>query len=417
MQILIVAQNASTLFGGEAILPIHYFRILRSRGIEVRLVAHARNRDNLQEHVGDWMDSIHFVPDTAYHKAILRAGRPFPHGIRQAIFGTAMNSVNEVYQRRIIRQLVDAGQVDLIHQPIPVSPKAPSSIHGFGVPVVIGPMNGNMTYPPGYEDYQTGLERNFVSVGRSAAGLANQITPGKRKAATLVVANDRTRAALPPSDARIEELPENGVILSTWDPPQSRPSDGGFRLAFMGRLVDWKAVDITLQALQMAQEDLPGLHLDILGDGPERGALESLAKSLGLAEHVTFHGFQPQEVCASVLAKADALILNSLFECGGAVVLEAMSMGLPVIASDWGGPADYVNEDCGILVHPSPRSSFPLRLANAVRELHADPDRARQMGRKGARRVRENFDWERKVDRMIDIYEDALARFGSGHTP
>lgn len=414
MKVLIVAQNASTRFGGEAILPVHYYRILRSRGIDVQMIAHERNKEDLEDHLGEWMDRVHLVADTAYHKAIWRAGQPFPRALQEAVFGTTLNFVNEHYQRRIIRNLIAAGEVDIIHQPIPVSPKAPSSIYGFGVPVVIGPMNGNMEYPEGYEDFQTSFERKFIAFGRAAAGAANRIIPGKHRATTLVVANERTRAGLPATQAHVEELVENGVVLSTWGRSAKPETSAVYRLAFMGRLMDWKAVDVTLQAVKTAASQIPDLHLDILGDGPERSVLERLAGDLGIAENVTFHGFQPQEACADILSNADALILNSVYECGGAVVLEAMSMGLPVIASDWGGPADYVDPSCGILVDPCPRSSFPQRLADAIRALHADPKKARAMGAAGAQKVRAKFDWDRKVDRMAEIYREAIARHAAG---
>ncbi len=103
---------------------------------------------------------------------------------------------------------------------------------------------------------------------------------------------------------------------------------------------------------------------------------------LGLNGAVRFHGFRPQAECAEILQRADALILNSLYECGGAVVLEAMSMGLPVIGPDWGGPADYLDETCGILVHPCPRETYAARIAEAIGELAADPERRVQMGRR-----------------------------------
>ena len=90
------------------------------------------------------------------------------------------------------------------------------------------------------------------------------------------------------------------------------------------------------------------LELHIIGDGGIRSQLEALAGELGLGDRVVFHGFVPQDQCASLLAGIDALLLPSLYECGGAVVLEAMAMGLPVIATKWGGPADYLDEKTGI---------------------------------------------------------------------
>lgn len=413
LKILIVAQNASTVFGGEAVLPVHYFRILRSLGHPVALIAHERNRADLESHFGPGCEALHFVPDTRWHRLVWRTGRRFPARIEEALFGNVLGLLNEVHQRRMIRDLVAAGSVDLIHQPMPVSPKAPSSIHGFGVPVVIGPMNGGMTWPEGYEDYERRSERLFAGLGRALSAGVNRLIPGKRRAAVLLVANERTRAALPPgSSPEVIELVENGVDLSTWHGDGLAAGSGSedLVLVFMGRLVPWKAVDITLHALRRALDDGVRVRLEILGDGTERRRLEDLAGDLGLQSHVCFHGFLPQTECVEVLRRCDALILDSLYECGGAVVLEAMSMGLPVIGPDWGGPADYLDESCGILVHPSPRETYAARIADAIGTLAEDPDRRHRMGRAGAERVRRDFDWARKVERMICIYRDTLAR-------
>ena len=98
------------------------------------------------------------------------------------------------------------------------------------------------------------------------------------------------------------------------------------------------------------------------------------------------------------------LVLPSLYECGGAVVLEAMAVGLPVIASNWGGPADYLDADCGILVSPKSRAQFVDDLGAAMLKLAGDAELRMKMGRAGRRRVEECFDWERKVDRILEIY-------------
>lgn len=413
LKILIVAQNASTVYGGEAVLPVHYFRGLRALGHSVNLIAHERNRADLEAHFGEGCDALHFIPDTRLHRLIWRLGVGFPAKIEEALFGNLMNLLNEVHQKRLIRELVAAGKVDIIHQPMPVSPKAPSSIHGFGVPVVVGPMNGGMTWPEGYDDFQRRSERLFARTGRALSAVVHRLIPGKRRAAALVVANERTRAALPPgSSPHVVELVENGVDLSTWHGDRLASGSGSedLVLVFMGRLVAWKALDVTLHALRLALDDGVRVRLEVLGDGKERRRLQELTADLGLDDHVQFHGFMPQPDCVQVLAGADALILNSLYECGGAVVLEAMSMGLAVIGPDWGGPADYLDETCGILVHPAPRETYAARIAEAIGVLAADPDRRVRMGRAGAARVRRDFDWAVKVDKMVSIYRAALGQ-------
>jgi glycosyltransferase involved in cell wall biosynthesis len=413
LKVLIVAHDASTVHGGEAVLPVHYFRGLRALGHPVKLIAHERNRADLESHFGSDCDALYFVRDTRLHRAIWRAGVGFPAKIEEALFGNLMSLLNEVHQKRLIRDLVAAGEVEVIHQPMPVSPKAPSSIHGFGVPVIVGPMNGGMTWPDGYEDFQRRSERLFARTGRALSAVVHRLIPGKRRAAALVVANQRTRDALPPgSSTNVIELVENGVDLSTWHGEGLASGSGSedLVLVFMGRLVAWKALDLTLHALRLALDEGVRVRLEVLGDGKERQRLQQLAAELGLENHVQFLGFRPQSECVEILRRADALILNSLYECGGAVVLEAMSMGLPVIGPDWGGPADYLDETCGILVHPSPRETYPARIAQAIGALAADPDLRRRMGRAGAMRARQDFDWAVKVEHMVSIYRSAVGR-------
>ena len=411
-RVIIAAQNASTVFGGEAILPVHYFRILRDRGADVHLVTHARNRGNLTAYFDGDLRGITFSPDTAFQKAISRYARPSSETLRGHLASNAMTLNVEVWQRRLVRSLVEAVDVALVHVPTPVSPRGVSLMRGVGAPVVFGPMNGGMNYPPGYSSHRSRSQQFAIIVGRAASRVAHFLLPAKRHAARLLVANARTRAALPVrTDGRsVATVVENGVRMETWKAVDRTQRDTGpFRLVFVGRLIGWKAVDVTLQAIAATRQSGLDVRLDIVGAGKQEPGLRALARELGLGDAVSFLGFLPQSAIADLFARSDALILNSLNECGGAVVLEAMAAGLPVIASDWGGPADYVDATSGVLVPPSPRTSFPDRLADAISSLASDPATARRMGDAGRARVLAEFDWDRKVDRVLDIFDEVIA--------
>lgn len=404
-------------------MPLKYFEILRRRGHAPHLLTHARNREDLARFL-DTLDNVHFIEDTRAHRLLWQIGNRLPSVFQQSLRGTLMGLLDSVLQRPLIRKLVREEKVDLIHQPTPVSPLAPSGLHRFGVPLVIGPMNGGMTYPPGYNDLESPTARRIIEWSRWIARFVNRLIPGKRKAAVLLVANERTRATLPfPDHPDIRILVENGVDLSVWrmqDSPnpewkkkfgRHEEPDSPLQLVFMGRLIPLKMVDASLEAVALARAGGLEVTLDILGDGPERAKLEALARRLGLEGAVTFHGFRPQPVCADILRERSsdgALILNSVRECGGAVVLEAMAMTLPVIACDWGGPADYIDAECGLLVSPLPRETFAKRLADAILKLARDPALRRQMGSAARQRVVESFDWEKKVDQICAIYADAI---------
>ena len=147
----------------------------------------------------------------------------------------------------------------------------------------------------------------------------------------------------------------------------------------MGRLVDWKALDIVIEALSL----VPDAELVIIGDGPMRAPWRQTAEKLGVADRVTFTGFLPQAECAPHLHASQALVLPSIYECGGAVVLEAMASGVPVIATRWGGPADYLDSSCGFLIEPSSREALVQGFAAAMTKLVDEPGLRDRLGASG----------------------------------
>lgn len=410
LRVAIVAEHASARFGGEAVLPLHYFRILRRRGVEAWLVGHARTEDELRALLPQENGRMLFVADHPLQKAMWRLGRFLPRKIAEITTGWVSHLCTQVQQRRLLRRLIAEQAINVVHEPIPVSPKMPSLTFGLGVPVIIGPLNGGMDYPPGFPEMQKTAERYFVGFGRLCSNFLNRLLPGKLRAHTVLVANPRSGRALPAGcRGRVLTLVENGVDLALWQPAARPAGDDGraVRFIFLGRLVDWKGVDILIDAFADVVATLPA-ELHIVGDGPERPRLEAQAGRRGLRAQVRFHGFVPQSECPPLLAAADAMVLPSLYECGGAVVLEAMAAGLPVIATDWGGPADYLDAACGILVEPLDRPAFTAALVAAMLRLASDPALRRRLGQAGRDKVKREFDWEHKVDAMLRLYRTAV---------
>ncbi|MBD2037226.1 glycosyltransferase family 4 protein [Leptolyngbya sp. FACHB-321] len=451
-RVLIVAEHASANFGGEATLPFHYFRILRQRQIEVWMVVHDRTRDELKQLLGADFDRIHFITDTSLHRFLDWLCQFLPHRLAYFTLGFVVRLMTQAAQRCLAKQLVQRHQITVVHQPIPVSPKEPSLIFAVDAPVLIGPMNGGMNYPPAFQKMQSRFVHVSLAAGRLLSKWLNWLIPGKRQAAMLLVANARTRAALPKGVcSNIVELCENGVDLSVWQQkPESVTAEAvqpiamttalavtqATKFVFVGRLLDWKAVDLLLLAFERVAKQMP-VVLEIIGDGPEGLALKQQAVALGLrsldepqamdqrqvgnelqaVEHavnmhpdsaVHFLGWLSQADCAQRLCQSDVMVLPSLLECGGAAVLESMSIGLPVIATNWGGPTDYLDESCGILVEPQSRESFIDGLAAAMLRLASSPSLRRSMGEAGRQRVLSHFDWEVKVDTILKLYREVM---------
>jgi glycosyltransferase involved in cell wall biosynthesis len=422
MRVLLVGENASMRMSGETTFPCLYFKLLRDRGVDVRMICHARVRDELRELLGEDFSRVSFVDDNAMDLALFRMEQFIPGKLREQTVVILRHVRIRQRMRPVIRDLVRQHSIDIIHEVTPISPKMPSCAHGLGVPVVIGPLCGGMVYPPGFRFMESLAEKAFEPLGRRLSHLVNLLVPGKLRSEALIVANEQTRQALPRGcRGRIfEGIPDIGVNLGVWDrgPSPRQPRVGGpIRFVFLGRLVAWKGVEFLLDAFARVAASCPEAVLEILGDGPLRGEYEAKAAALGIADRVSFDGWVAPSEGASRMKDADAFVLPSLRECGGSAAFEAMALGLPVIVARWGGPGLYVNDECGIRVEPSSREAFVDGLAQAMLRLAHDPELRRRMG-EAARQfaIGGIFNWDRKIDRILEIYEETLDRVGVAHT-
>lgn len=403
LRVLLVAEYCSCRGGGEGVIAYHYFRLLRARGIDAYLLTHGRCQAELEAAFPDDRARLFFVRDSIVHRGLFACGRWLPDRVNRATFGFVSLMYTQWRQRRVARRLVAEKQIDVVHQPTPVSPAQPTLIYDVGAPVVIGPLNGGINYPPGFWHRENRWERWAANLGRRLRHLVNRWVAGKREAALVLVSNARTRQMLPAGlRGEVVELIENGVDLQCWPKPPAR-LPGPLQFAFLGRLVDWKGIDLLLEAWARIHEKFDA-RLKIIGDGPLRGALEVLCQRLGIAESVQFVGWLDQRQCWEQLCGTDVLVLPALLECGGACVLEAMAAEVAVVATAWGGPVDYLDPSCGILVSPTSHEEFVAGLAAAMEQLAASPERCAEMGRAGRAKVEQHFDWELKVDTMLKHY-------------
>src|SRR5258708_3877232 len=137
MRILIVADNASSRFGGEAFLPLNYFRLLRQKKVDVQLLVHERTRAELLECFPNEAERLHFVKDTLLHKAAFHVSRYLPRRIAESTAGLLIHLSTQLAQKRAIRSLSLSSKFDVIHVPTPVSPRIPSLMYGLPAPVII----------------------------------------------------------------------------------------------------------------------------------------------------------------------------------------------------------------------------------------------------------------------------------------
>lgn len=407
-KVLIVCEHASSTFGGEAMLPLNYFLLLSARLPFVYLLTHERARNNIESISGINLDRVFFIPDTWMHKWLYKVGNKLPDRISTITVGAIMHLITQLYQWRMAKQIVQQHDIDVVHEPAPVSPKQPSMMFFMGVPVVIGPMNGGMSFPPAFNYMASRAERWMYRVMRLFSGINNILIPGKLFASLLLVANQRTRDALPfVKFGKVVELVENGVFTSNVKSEAKLSNDpNSIKVLFVGRLVDWKAIDIVIESVGKCSNQ--SVQLLIIGQGNERAGLEKFAQSVAPGR-VVFLGAMPHEDVMGIYDNADIFVLPSVRECGGAVILEAMARGLPVIATNWGGAADYVTSDTGLLVDPLSREYMVAEFAMNIDKLASNATLRLKYGQAAIEHVRNNYLWEKKVDAMIQLYRAILS--------
>jgi rhamnosyl/mannosyltransferase len=173
------------------------------------------------------------------------------------------------------------------------------------------------------------------------------------------------------------------------------------RALFIGRLAAYKGVDFLLRALEL----VPELRLDIVGSGPERNRLQTLARALAVADRVKWWGQYPDEDLPRRMADADFVVLPSVSteEMFGLVLLEAMAAGRPVITTDVPSGVREVNAP-GVTGLEVPMRD-PGALAAAMRTLAEDPALRERMGAAGRGRVQERFTVGRMVEAHLELYQ------------
>ena len=191
-----------------------------------------------------------------------------------------------------------------------------------------------------------------------------------------------------------------GVRPDRYGPPDQKGNDANrIDLVFVGRLAPVKGLRVLIDALVAARGANPHLHLTLIGDGPDRAALESLARPL--ERSVGLAGALSQAEVADALKTADIFVLPSFAEGVPVVLMEAMATGLPVIATQVAGVSELVTHgETGCLVPPGDAES----LREAIVDLAADPARRRAMGQRGRQAVEDGFDADREGARIAALF-------------
>jgi len=418
LRVLLIMEQCNPEWPSVPLLGFNIFRELNQK-VDVTLCTHGRNQTNLEK--TNIKAKILYFQESFWSRYYYRLISPiinFRGGIWPLNHAMAYPIYAE-FNRNVFFRLKDQvleNKYDVVHAMTPIIPRYPVRIIEVckTTPFILGPVNGGLPFPNGFEE----VARKEFS-GLNILRLLCHLIPGYKKtyqlADRILSGSSYTLMMIKKmfdlSDDKIQLYFENGLTESFFiDEKDIKKSNTPLILLFVGRLVPFKGADMLIEAIANLNPDIKQkVLLKIVGDGSERKNLEELVKQKNLSSKIIFKGWVKNEKISEVYKEADVFCYPSIREFGGAVVLEAMAAGLPCIVVNNGGIGEYVTESSGLKILPKSRTFIVQELVQAITKLVEEPELRYSMGRGAFERAKQ-FKWSRKVDDLINIYEEVISR-------
>lgn len=294
-------------------------------------------------------------------------------------------------QRALLKAMTAVGPFDLGHGfwADPAGLLAARAGRRFGIPSVVTCDSGEFVAMPdiNYGSQRTPRGRDAV---REACALAARVHVCTQFMSGLASPHGADAAVIPLGVANADAVTR----------PMRR---GGLRLIQVASLsrVKNQAALIDAVAILVNEADV---HLDLVGEDTLGGALQARAVDRGVADRITFHGFVANDQLAPLLASADLYVQSSRHEAAGVSVLEAAAAGLPIVGTRVGYLADWSPDRAEAIDEPTPEA-----IANGIRRVIADPQRAQQMAAAAQSWAREH-NADSTAAQFEQLYQQATGR-------
>lgn len=225
-----------------------------------------------------------------------------------------------------------------------------------------------------------------------------------RKAEHIIALSEDLKSAtsqfgVPPE--KITVIP-NGVNIDQF--PMGERSTRKTQILFVGSLIERKGVNYLIEAMGIVTEKHPDYRLILVGEGRDRNNFEKMVTRLGLEETIVFVGTQSQQMVSELMRESRLLVLPSIEEGQGVVLVEALASGTPCVGSRVGGIPDVITPDVGQLVEPRDVQG----LAAAINRYIEDDVMWKNASQKARERVEREYDWFTLSEKMITVYHQVL---------
>jgi len=396
--ILLVAYSLNPEWGSEPGFASHWLETI-SPYFDVHVIADELSRPAI-ERKGFQNCTFHFIQDTEKWR---RLGNQFgvPNFATKLFFTRAKSKIAEL----------DLETFSLIHCITPAGIHSHNDIYKLGIPVVIGPLGGALLTPTGFSEafegqaFRTFLRDAFYRIYlKHSPGLRKYLQNAEKIVLGLSLEPQMLPRGLESKCVRIPDAMVNTAYFCPRDYPQieDRPL-----ILFAGRLTGSKGPLLLLKATELClKRGLGEFAVEFAGEGPQRQLLEEYALEHDLGNTVSFLGGISKSKLREKYRTADIFCLPTLREPGGIAILEAMASGLPIVTTNYGGPANTVSDDCGIRIQLTNYQQYIEDLSDALTVLLLNPEMRIKLGHGARERSISEYSQKGLARKIVALYDD-----------
>ena len=347
--------------------------------------------------------TFHFVPRT-HHETLRKIWPPSYYWFYRA------------WHRRAYKLAVELDKkenFDIVHQVTLAGFREPGFLWKLKKPFIWGPLGGftqtswSLILGMNFHSILFFSIQNIINFFQKRYSLS--VRNAARQAHTILVSDQQGMNDVQQIwHRRPTQMLEVGVDLSKpLFSTSSRKPNSPLRICWAGELIPRKSLDILIQAITHCKQQI---HVDVLGRGPMMTKWKAQVTQLQLDNNFTFHGFIPHEQVMNIMTDCHAMCITSIKEGGtSTIVLEALQSGLPIVALNLCGFATVINESAGIKIPIQSRRKTILNLAEKL-DFLAENETIRLELAEGARKHAARFSWEAKIEKLNEIYQQAMSK-------
>jgi|SRR5579872_1522112 len=376
MKVLLSAYYCLPSEGSESAIGWNWAREIASCGHQVFVITRAANRNAIETALSqEPIPGVQFL----FHDL----SRPFRAFAHLPVGSYLYYLIWQVTAAKAAQRTHSSERFDLVQHITMANFRFPTFMWKLGVPLIFGPVGGG-------EDTPKKLRRGL--------GLKGRLWDFARRSLNLIVdcglmnsTYDHSTQIVVTTSETLREIPfsyrpkskiQQAVGINSIGPHSSPKHTSTIpltprtklNLIFAGRLLPWKGLHLGLKALAALGSEIRDVHLTVVGSGSDEPRLRRLTKRLGIEQSLTWVPWMDRRDLIQSYSQSNLFLFPSLHDSGGMVVLEALSLGIPVLCLDLGGPAMSVNESCGRVIPTDNRTEKQVveQIAACISALVSD---------------------------------------------